>query len=106
MVDTSVNDDTWRVFGERFVTIGTLRVTLRLSCASFWQVGWYVTLHVSDVPVSVVKYFRQGAPLIAFSLLPYEQKVNQCFVGKWPSSKYFSKVYNILLIGVKGYHFD
>lgn len=45
-----------------------------------WQVGWYVTLHVADVPVSVVEYFRQGAPLIAFSLLPYEQKVNQCFV--------------------------
>ncbi|XP_028722558.1 pre-rRNA-processing protein TSR1 homolog isoform X2 [Peromyscus leucopus] len=40
------------------------------------EVGWYVTLHVSDVPVSVVKYFRQGAPLIAFSLLPYEQKMS------------------------------
>ncbi|XP_021067696.1 pre-rRNA-processing protein TSR1 homolog isoform X1 [Mus pahari] len=40
------------------------------------EVGWYVTLHVSDVPVSVVEYFRQGAPLIAFSLLPYEQKMS------------------------------
>lgn len=40
------------------------------------EAGWYVTLHVSDVPVSVVEYFRQGAPLIAFSLLPYEQKMS------------------------------
>ncbi|XP_049716619.1 pre-rRNA-processing protein TSR1 homolog isoform X2 [Elephas maximus indicus] len=40
------------------------------------EVGWYVTLHVSEVPVSVVEYFRQGAPLIAFSLLPHEQKMS------------------------------
>lgn len=58
--------------------------------------GWYVTLHVSDVPVSVVEYFRQGAPLIAFSLLPYEQKVNQCFMGNgevqipFPSVQHFA----------------
>ncbi|EAW90551.1 TSR1, 20S rRNA accumulation, homolog (yeast), isoform CRA_d [Homo sapiens] len=38
------------------------------------EVGWYVTLHVSEVPVSVVECFRQGTPLIAFSLLPHEQK--------------------------------
>lgn len=60
------------------------------------EVGWYVTLHVSDVPVSVVEYFRQGAPLIAFSLLPYEQKVNQCFMGNgevqipFPSVQHFA----------------
>ncbi|XP_012871910.1 PREDICTED: pre-rRNA-processing protein TSR1 homolog [Dipodomys ordii] len=40
------------------------------------EVGWYVTLHVSEVPVSVVEYFKQGAPLIAFSLLPHEQKMS------------------------------
>ncbi|XP_019505953.1 PREDICTED: pre-rRNA-processing protein TSR1 homolog isoform X3 [Hipposideros armiger] len=40
------------------------------------EVGWYVTLHVSAVPVSVVEYFRQGGPLIAFSLLPHEQKMS------------------------------
>ncbi|EHH24355.1 Pre-rRNA-processing protein TSR1-like protein [Macaca mulatta] len=40
------------------------------------EVGWYVTLHVSEVPVSVVECFRQGAPLIAFSLLPHEQKMS------------------------------
>ncbi|KAK2505518.1 hypothetical protein MC885_010123 [Smutsia gigantea] len=39
-------------------------------------VGWYVTLHVSEVPVSVVEYFRQGAPLIAFSLLRHEHKMS------------------------------
>ncbi|XP_005349620.1 pre-rRNA-processing protein TSR1 homolog [Microtus ochrogaster] len=40
------------------------------------EVGWYVTIHISHVPVSVVEHFRQGAPLIAFSLLPYEQKMS------------------------------
>ncbi|XP_037665162.1 pre-rRNA-processing protein TSR1 homolog isoform X1 [Choloepus didactylus] len=40
------------------------------------EIGWYVTIHVSEVPVSVVEYFRQGAPLIAFSLLPHEQKMS------------------------------
>ncbi|XP_019611022.2 pre-rRNA-processing protein TSR1 homolog [Rhinolophus sinicus] len=40
------------------------------------EVGWYVTLHVSAVPVSVVEHFRRGAPLIAFSLLPHEQKMS------------------------------
>ncbi|XP_073902697.1 pre-rRNA-processing protein TSR1 homolog isoform X2 [Castor canadensis] len=40
------------------------------------EVGWYVTLHVSEVPVSVVEYFKRGAPLIAFSLLPHEQKMS------------------------------
>ncbi|PNI23427.1 TSR1 isoform 1 [Pan troglodytes] len=40
------------------------------------EVGWYVTLHVSEVPVSVVECFRQGTPLIAFSLLPHEQKMS------------------------------
>ncbi|XP_007454261.1 PREDICTED: pre-rRNA-processing protein TSR1 homolog isoform X2 [Lipotes vexillifer] len=40
------------------------------------EVGWYVTLHVSEVPVSVVELFKRGAPLIAFSLLPHEQKMS------------------------------
>ncbi|XP_006863303.1 PREDICTED: pre-rRNA-processing protein TSR1 homolog [Chrysochloris asiatica] len=40
------------------------------------EVGWYVTLHVSEVPVTVVECFKQGAPLIAFSLLPHEQKMS------------------------------
>ncbi|XP_030877882.1 pre-rRNA-processing protein TSR1 homolog isoform X2 [Leptonychotes weddellii] len=40
------------------------------------EVGWYVTLHVSKVPVSVYEYFKRGAPLIAFSLLPHEQKMS------------------------------
>lgn len=41
-----------------------------------WQVGWYVTLHVLEVPVSVVEHFKRGAPLAVFSLLPHEQKVS------------------------------
>ncbi|DAA18964.1 pre-rRNA-processing protein TSR1 homolog isoform X2 [Bos indicus] len=40
------------------------------------EVGWYVTLHVSEVPVSVVEHFKRGTPLIAFSLLPHEQKMS------------------------------
>ncbi|XP_004594101.2 pre-rRNA-processing protein TSR1 homolog [Ochotona princeps] len=40
------------------------------------EVGWYVTVHVADVPVSVVESFRQGAPMVAFSLLPHEQKMS------------------------------
>ncbi|XP_012581878.1 PREDICTED: pre-rRNA-processing protein TSR1 homolog isoform X2 [Condylura cristata] len=40
------------------------------------EVGWYVTLHVSAVPVSVLQHFKQGTPLIAFSLLPHEQKMS------------------------------
>ncbi|XP_060999071.1 pre-rRNA-processing protein TSR1 homolog isoform X2 [Dama dama] len=40
------------------------------------EVGWYVTLHVSEVPVPVVEHFKRGTPLIAFSLLPHEQKMS------------------------------
>ncbi|XP_019366530.1 PREDICTED: pre-rRNA-processing protein TSR1 homolog [Gavialis gangeticus] len=39
-------------------------------------VGWYVTLHISSVPVSVMESFRQGKPLVLFSLLPHEQKMS------------------------------
>ncbi|KAB0371663.1 hypothetical protein FD755_016601 [Muntiacus reevesi] len=40
------------------------------------EVGWYVTLHVSEVPFSVVEHFKRGTPLIAFLLLPHEQKMS------------------------------
>ncbi|XP_051848111.1 pre-rRNA-processing protein TSR1 homolog isoform X2 [Antechinus flavipes] len=40
------------------------------------EVGWYVTLHVTGVPASVGESFGQGAPLVAFSLLPHEQKMS------------------------------
>ncbi|XP_059573561.1 pre-rRNA-processing protein TSR1 homolog isoform X2 [Alligator mississippiensis] len=39
-------------------------------------VGWYVTLHISSVPVSLMESFRQGKPLVLFSLLPHEQKMS------------------------------
>lgn len=75
--------------------------------AFFWQVGWYVTLHVSEVPLSVVEYFKRGAPLIAISLLPHEQKVNQYLweMGVMKLSKQFcqSKILfltDILFIGM------
>ncbi|XP_063812165.1 pre-rRNA-processing protein TSR1 homolog [Pseudophryne corroboree] len=40
------------------------------------MVGWYVTVHISGVPVSVLEHFRQGAPLVLYSLLPHEQKMS------------------------------
>ncbi|PIO23702.1 hypothetical protein AB205_0197490 [Aquarana catesbeiana] len=40
------------------------------------MVGWYVTVHVSGVPVSVSEHFKQGAPLVLCSLLPHEQKMS------------------------------
>lgn len=42
-----------------------------------WQVGWYVTLHICNVPVSVMESFKEGKPLVLFSLLPHEQKVTK-----------------------------
>ncbi|MCJ8740097.1 hypothetical protein PDJAM_G00054920 [Pangasius djambal] len=38
--------------------------------------GWYVTLHIEDVPVSVMESFQAGKPLVLVSLLPHEQKMS------------------------------
>lgn len=40
-----------------------------------FQVGWYVTLHIMDVPSSVMDSVQAGRPLTLVSLLPHEQKV-------------------------------
>ncbi|XP_044139831.1 pre-rRNA-processing protein TSR1 homolog [Bufo gargarizans] len=40
------------------------------------MVGWYVTVHITGVPVSVLEHYRQGAPLVLYSLLPHEQKMS------------------------------
>lgn len=45
-------------------------------CVPF-QVGWYVTLHVVDVPSSVMESVQSGRPLTLVSLLPHEQKVKR-----------------------------
>ncbi|KAM8818237.1 pre-rRNA-processing protein TSR1 homolog [Rhynchonycteris naso] len=52
------------------------------------EVGWYVTLHVSEVPFSVIEHFKRGAPLIAFSLLSHEQKMSvlNMVVSRHPSN--------------------
>lgn len=42
------------------------------------QVGWYVTLHIMDVPSSVMDSVQAGRPLTLVSLLPHEQKVCAC----------------------------
>ncbi|XP_053562184.1 pre-rRNA-processing protein TSR1 homolog [Bombina bombina] len=40
------------------------------------MVGWYVTVHLSGVPASVMEHFTQGKPLVLCSLLPHEQKMS------------------------------
>ncbi|XP_074869985.1 pre-rRNA-processing protein TSR1 homolog [Carettochelys insculpta] len=40
------------------------------------MVGWYVTLHICSVPSAVMESFRQGLPVVLFSLLPHEQKMS------------------------------
>ncbi|XP_069471452.1 pre-rRNA-processing protein TSR1 homolog [Ambystoma mexicanum] len=40
------------------------------------MVGWFVTIHISRVPVSVKESFQNGAPVILCSLLPHEQKMS------------------------------
>ncbi|OPJ78646.1 pre-rRNA-processing TSR1-like protein [Patagioenas fasciata monilis] len=40
------------------------------------SVGWYVTLHICNVPVSVMESFKEGKPLVLFLLLPHEQKMS------------------------------
>lgn len=45
------------------------------------QVGWYVTLHIIDVPASVMESVQSGRPLTLVSLLPHEQKVRRLTRG-------------------------
>ncbi|KAJ8280793.1 hypothetical protein GJAV_G00059030 [Gymnothorax javanicus] len=40
------------------------------------MVGWYVILHIEDVPPSVIESFQAGRPLVLVSLLPHEQKMS------------------------------
>uniref|UniRef100_A0A672HA17 Pre-rRNA-processing protein TSR1 homolog n=1 Tax=Salarias fasciatus TaxID=181472 RepID=A0A672HA17_SALFA len=50
--------------------------------------GWYVTLHVVDVPVSVMESVQSGRPLVLVSLLPHEQKMSvmHVLVHRHPSN--------------------
>ncbi|EEC13624.1 ribosome biogenesis protein tsr1, putative [Ixodes scapularis] len=45
--------------------------------------GWYITLHLANVPRSVYEAFRKrgGEPLVLFGLLPYEQKMSVLHVA-------------------------
>ncbi|XP_067864676.1 pre-rRNA-processing protein TSR1 homolog [Heptranchias perlo] len=38
--------------------------------------GWYVTVHICNVPVSVMESFKPEVPLVLFTLLPHEQKMS------------------------------
>ncbi|XP_061575578.1 pre-rRNA-processing protein TSR1 homolog [Cololabis saira] len=50
--------------------------------------GWYVTLHVIDVPSSVMESVQSGKPLVLTSLLPHEQKMSvmHVLVRRHPSN--------------------
>ncbi|XP_037534173.1 pre-rRNA-processing protein TSR1 homolog [Nematolebias whitei] len=52
------------------------------------MVGWYVTLHVTDVPFSVMESVQSGKPLLLVSLLPHEQKMSvmHVLVRRHPSN--------------------
>ncbi|XP_067866919.1 pre-rRNA-processing protein TSR1 homolog isoform X1 [Heterodontus francisci] len=38
--------------------------------------GWYVTVHICKVPVSMMECFKTDVPLVLFTLLPHEQKMS------------------------------
>ncbi|XP_030600305.1 pre-rRNA-processing protein TSR1 homolog [Archocentrus centrarchus] len=50
--------------------------------------GWYVTLHIIDVPFSVMESVQSGKPLVLVSLLPHEQKMSvmHVLVRRHPSN--------------------
>ncbi|XP_047246733.1 pre-rRNA-processing protein TSR1 homolog [Girardinichthys multiradiatus] len=50
--------------------------------------GWYVTLHIIDVPFSVMASVQSGKPLVLVSLLPHEQKMSvmHLLVQRHPSN--------------------
>ncbi|KAM4566344.1 pre-rRNA-processing protein TSR1 homolog [Odontesthes bonariensis] len=50
--------------------------------------GWYVTLHINDVPLSVMESVQSGKPLVLVSLLPHEQKMSvmHVLVRRHPSN--------------------
>ncbi|XP_029303069.1 pre-rRNA-processing protein TSR1 homolog [Cottoperca gobio] len=52
------------------------------------MVGWYVTLHIIDVPSSVMESVQSGSPLMMVSLLPHEQKMSvmHLLVRRHPSN--------------------
>ncbi|XP_061538130.1 pre-rRNA-processing protein TSR1 homolog [Phycodurus eques] len=52
------------------------------------MVGWYVTLHIIDVPSSVMESVQAGRPLVLVSLLPHEQKMSvmHLLVRRHPSN--------------------
>ncbi|XP_041652748.1 pre-rRNA-processing protein TSR1 homolog [Cheilinus undulatus] len=52
------------------------------------MVGWYVTLHIVDVPFSVMESVQSGRPLMLMSLLPHEQKMSvmHLLVRRHPSN--------------------
>ncbi|XP_026196521.1 pre-rRNA-processing protein TSR1 homolog [Anabas testudineus] len=52
------------------------------------MVGWYVTLHIIDVPFSVMESVQSGRPLVLVSLLPHEQKMSvmHLLVRRHPSN--------------------
>lgn len=52
------------------------------------MVGWYITVHIIDVPPSVMENVQAGRPLVLVSLLPHEQKMSvmHLLVRRHPSN--------------------
>lgn len=52
------------------------------------MVGWYITVHIMDVPPSVMESVQAGRPLVLVSLLPHEQKMSvmHLLVRRHPSN--------------------
>ncbi|KAK2184874.1 hypothetical protein NP493_249g01031 [Ridgeia piscesae] len=40
------------------------------------QPGWYITVHIQDVPREFMESYNPGHPVVVFGLLPHEQKMS------------------------------
>lgn len=48
-----------------------------MCCKIFFQPGWYITIHVKDVPETLWSNFVEtGAPLVLIGMYPHEHKMS------------------------------
>lgn len=73
LAEAAAEDEGALVKGDA-IFIWNWTVTGYLNLCSF-QSGWYVTLHIINVPFSVIESVQSGKPMVLVSLLPHEQKV-------------------------------
>uniref|UniRef100_A0A4W3IQ86 Pre-rRNA-processing protein TSR1 homolog n=1 Tax=Callorhinchus milii TaxID=7868 RepID=A0A4W3IQ86_CALMI len=53
------------------------------------MVGWYVTVHVCNVPISVMESFKPELPIVLFTMLPHE-KMASCAITLSRNACYLS----------------